>query len=105
MSARPVAPVIPSPARLPARGARRAGPIRPLPAATAPVILVAPQDVLYGFGRIASAGRVGDRAVPSAWGWQPGDRLTLTAAAGVVTVRRSPDGMVTMPAKPYLAIP
>jgi hypothetical protein len=37
--------------------------------------------------------------------WQPGDRLTLTAAAGMVIARRDPDGMVTMPAKPYLVIP
>jgi hypothetical protein len=71
----------------------------------APVIPAAPPDVLYGFGRIDSSGRVGDRAVTSTLGWQPGDRLTLTAAAGVVTVRRSPDGMVIMPAKPYVAIP
>ena len=41
----------------------------------------------------------------SALGWQPGDRLTLTAAAGVVLTRRDPGGMVTMPAKPYLVIP
>ena len=105
MNARPVAPVIPSPVRLPASGTRRAGPIRPLPAATAPVIPAAPQDVLYGFGRIDASGRVGDRAVTSALGWQPGDRLTLTAAAGVITVRRAPDGMASMPAKPYVAIP
>jgi hypothetical protein len=41
----------------------------------------------------------------SALGWQPGDRLTLTAAAGVVIARRDPGGMVTLPAKPYLVIP
>lgn len=45
-----------------------------------------------------------DRAITDALGWRPGDRLTLTAAAGVVIVRRDPDGMVTMPAKPYVAI-
>ena len=38
-------------------------------------------------------------------GWQPGDRLTFTAAAGVVIARRDPAGMVTMAAKPYLVIP
>ena len=37
-------------------------------------------------------------------GLAAGDRLTLTAAAGVVVVRRDPAGMVTMPA-PYLVIP
>jgi hypothetical protein len=51
------------------------------------------------------SGRVGDRAMTGALGWQPGDRLTLTAAAGVVIARRDPAGMVIMPAKPYLVIP
>jgi bifunctional DNA-binding transcriptional regulator/antitoxin component of YhaV-PrlF toxin-antitoxin module len=69
------------------------------------VIPAAPDDVLYGFGRIDASGRVADRAVTSALGWQPGDRLTLTAAAGVVTARRDPDGLITMPAKPYVMIP
>jgi hypothetical protein len=41
----------------------------------------------------------------SALGWQPGDRLTLTAAGGVVLARRDPADLVTMPAKPYLVIP
>jgi hypothetical protein len=55
-----------------------------------------PDDVLYGFGRMDESGRVADRAMTSALGWQPGDRLTLTAAAGVVIARRDPGGMVTM---------
>ena len=38
-------------------------------------------------------------------GRQPGDRLTLTAASGVMVARRDLDGMVTMPTKPYLLIP
>jgi hypothetical protein len=41
----------------------------------------------------------------SVLGWQPGDRLTVTAAAGVVIARRDPGGLVTMPAEPYLTIP
>ena len=41
----------------------------------------------------------------SALGWQPGDRLTLTAAAGVIIARRDPGGMVTMPARPCIVIP
>jgi bifunctional DNA-binding transcriptional regulator/antitoxin component of YhaV-PrlF toxin-antitoxin module len=61
--------------------------------------------VVYGFGRIDVSGRVGDRAIVGVLGWQPGDRLTLTAAAGVVIARRDPGGLVTMPAKPYLTIP
>lgn len=64
-----------------------------------------PQDVLYGFGRVDMADRVADRAVISALGWRRGDRLTLTAEAGVVTARRDPAGMVAMTAKPYIVIP
>jgi bifunctional DNA-binding transcriptional regulator/antitoxin component of YhaV-PrlF toxin-antitoxin module len=51
------------------------------------------------------SGRVGDRAIVGVLGWQPGDRLTLTGAAGVVIARRDPGGLVSMPVKPYLAIP
>jgi hypothetical protein len=44
--------------------------------------------VVYGIGRIDASGRIADRAVISALGWRGGDRLTLTADAGVVTARR-----------------
>jgi hypothetical protein len=100
-----IAPVIPSSARPSARGPGRAGTARQLPVASMPVIPAAPQDVVYGLGRIDASGRVADRAVISVLGWRPGDRLTLSAAAGVVTARRDPAGMVIMPARPYVAIP
>jgi hypothetical protein len=48
-----------------------------------------------GIGRIDASGRIADRTVTSALGWRGGDRLTLTADAGVVTARRDPGGMVT----------
>ena len=73
--------------------------------ATAPDVPAVPNDVVYGFGRMDESGRVADRAMTSALGWQPGDGLTLTAAAGVVIARRDPCSMVTMSAKPYLVIP
>jgi AbrB family looped-hinge helix DNA binding protein len=100
-----IAPVIPSSARPPARGHRAAGGGRRLPVVAVPVPPAAPDDVLYGFGRIDMAGRVADRAVISALGWRRGDRLTLTGEAGVVTARRDPAGMVAMTAKPYIVIP
>ena len=85
--------------------ARKVAKPRRLPIAAVPEVPAVPDDVLYGFGRMDEWGRVADRAMIAALGWQPGDRLTLTAMAGVVTARRDPGGMVTMPAKPYLVIP
>jgi bifunctional DNA-binding transcriptional regulator/antitoxin component of YhaV-PrlF toxin-antitoxin module len=61
--------------------------------------------VVYGIGRIDASGRIADRAVTSALGRRGGDRLTLTAHAGAVTARREPGGMVTLPARAYIAIP
>ena len=100
MTAQPIAPVIPT-----ARSARhRQGGLR----AAAPLPLASPPDrpdVVYGFGRIDASGRVADRAIISALGWRDGDRLTLTAGAGVMVARRDPGGMVTMPARPCIVIP
>jgi hypothetical protein len=100
-----IAPVIPSSARPVGRGRHAAGAGRRLPVAVVPAPPAAPHDVLYGFGRIDVAGRVADRAVISALGWHCGDRLTLTAEAGVMTAHRDPGGMVAMTAKPYIVIP
>lgn len=55
-----------------ARGARRLPLAEPLPYSAEA------GDVVHGLGRIA------DRAVTDALGWSNGDRLTLTAQAGVV---------------------
>ena len=100
-----IAPLIPPRARRGRREYGRPATPRRLPVAVASEVPAVPGDVLYGFGRMDSSGRVADRAMTSALGWQPGDRLTLTAAAGVVIARRHPGGLVAMPAKPYLVIP
>ena len=105
MTAPLIAPLIPPRARPGVREHGRPATARRLPVAVAPEVPAVPDDVLYGFGRMDSSGRVADRAMTSALGWQPGDRLTLTAAAGVVIARRDPGGLVAMPAKPYLVIP
>jgi bifunctional DNA-binding transcriptional regulator/antitoxin component of YhaV-PrlF toxin-antitoxin module len=105
MTAPPITPVIPPSARPGVRGHSRTGAACRLPVAVVPVIPAAPDDVVYGFGRIDASGRVADRAIASALGWQPGDRLTLAADAGAVIARRDPGGMVTMPSKPYIVIP
>ena len=61
-------------------------------------------DVVYGFGRIDASGPVAERATIAALSWRGGDRLTLTADAGVMIARRDPGGLVTMPARPYVVI-
>ena len=61
--------------------------------------------MVYGTGRIDASGRVTDQAISCALGWREGDRLTLTASPGVVTARRDPGGMVTVPARACIAIP
>jgi len=63
------------------------------------------EDTVYGIGRIDASGRIADQSVITAMGWRGGDRLTLTADAGVVTARRDPGGMVTIPRRGYIAIP
>ena len=105
MTAPLIAPLIPPRAQPGPREHAKTATARRLPVAAAPVVPAVPDDVLYGFGRMDSSGRVADRAMTSALGWQPGDRLTLAAGAGVVIARRDPDGMVTMPSKPYIGIP
>jgi len=64
-----------------------------------------PQNAVYGIARIDSSGRICERAVITALGWAGSDRLTFTADAGVVTARRDPGGMVTLPASGYITIP
>jgi hypothetical protein len=100
-----IAPLIPPRARPGAPEHGRAAPTRRLPMAAAREVPAVPADVVYGTGRMDESGRVGDRGMIGVLGWQPGDRLTFTAAAGVMVARRDPAGMVTMPAKPYLVIP
>ena len=103
MTAQPLAPVIPSSAVSAGRQRARSAAGRPLPLARP--LPPAPADVVYGIGRIDASGRIADRAVTSALGWRGGDRLTLTAEQGVVTARRDPGGMITLPGRAYIAIP
>jgi hypothetical protein len=101
VTAQPIAPVIPSAS---GPGPHRPGgprPARPLPLASPP----GRPDAVYGLGRIDASGRVAGRAIISALGWRGGDRLTLTAEAGVMVARRDPGGMVTVPARPHIVIP
>ena len=88
MAAQPIASVISSRDRPAARAGGKTDPVRRLPLAAPPETPGLPDEVVYEFGRIDMSGRVGDQAIVSVLGWQPGDRLTLTAAASVVIARR-----------------
>ena len=105
MTAQPLAPVIPSSGVPAARQRARSAAGRPLPLARPVPVPAAPEDVVYGIGRIDASGRIADQGILTAMGWRGGDRLTLTAEAGVVTARRDPGGMVTIPRRGYIAIP
>ena len=99
-----IAPVIPSPAA--ARPARAPAAARTLPLTAPPAHPpTLGRDVVYGLARIDRSGRVADRAVTGALGWRGGDRLTLTAEAGVVVIRRDPSGLVTLPPRSCVPIP
>jgi hypothetical protein len=105
MTTRPLAPVISSSAVPAGRQRARGTGGRPLPLARPEPVPSVRDDVVYGIGRIDASGRISDRAVISALGWRGGDRLTLTADAGVVSARRDPGGMITLPGWAYIAIP
>jgi hypothetical protein len=55
--------------------------------------------------RIDASGRLVSQAISQVLDWRPGDRLTLTADAGVVVARRAPHGRVQVPARYSVAIP
>ncbi|HEV2936474.1 MAG TPA: AbrB/MazE/SpoVT family DNA-binding domain-containing protein [Streptosporangiaceae bacterium] len=100
MTTRPVPPVVLG-TSLGRRGPGNSGARRPMPLARPP----GRPEVVYGFGRIDASGRVADRVTIAALGWRGGDRLTVTAEAGVMVARRDPGGMVTVPSRPYVVIP
>ena len=105
MTARPLAPVIPSFGFAASRQRLNPAAVRQLPLASPVPVPSAPEDVVYGIARIDASGRICERAVIAALGWSGGDRLTFTADAGVVTARRDPAGMITLPASAYITIP
>jgi len=100
VTVRPIAWLFPlPPARSPSAGRAARGPSR------AAGRTACSGDVVYGIGRVDASGRVAGRAITSALGWRGGDRLTLTASAGVLVARRDRDGMITVPARPHIVIP
>jgi len=105
VTAQPRAPVIPSSGIPASRQRARPAVARRLPLARPVPAPSPPGDVVYGIARIDASGRICERAVIAALSWAGGDHLTFTADAGVVTARRDPGGMVTLPASTFVTIP
>ena len=61
--------------------------------------------MLYGVGRVDASGRVSNRDIVRALDWQPGDKLEVIPALGGIVILSSPDGLLSMPLKPYIVIP
>jgi bifunctional DNA-binding transcriptional regulator/antitoxin component of YhaV-PrlF toxin-antitoxin module len=61
--------------------------------------------MLYGVGRVDASGRVSNRDIVRALGWQPGDKLEVIPALGGIVILSSPDGLLSVPLKPYIVIP
>jgi hypothetical protein len=76
VTARPLAPVIPSSGVSAARQRARPAAGRPMPLACPEPVPSAPEDVVYGIGRIDASGRIADRAITSD---RPAPRLPSTA--------------------------
>ena len=81
-----------------------AEPLRPLPL-TSLHQLSRDTTMLYDVGQVDESGRVSNRDIIRALGWQPGDKLDVIPALGGIVIRASPDGLHTMPAKPCIFIP
>jgi hypothetical protein len=61
--------------------------------------------VIYAMGTVDPSGRVLAQSIVRALGWAADDLLTITAAPGVVIMRRDPRGVFTIPATSHLHIP
>jgi hypothetical protein len=81
-----------------------AEPLRPLPLIGLHQ-LSRDTTMLYGVGRVDASGRVSNREIVRALGWQPGDKLEVIPALGGIVILSSPDGLLSVPLKPYIVIP
>ena len=81
-----------------------AEPLRPLPLISLHQ-LSRDTTMLYDVGRVDESGRISNRDIVRALGWQPGDKLEVIPALGGIVILSSPDGLLTVPAKPCIVIP
>lgn len=81
-----------------------AEPLRPLPL-TSLQQLSRDTTMLYDVGRVDESGRISNRDIVRALGWQPGDKLDVIPALSGIVILASPDGLHTVPAKSCIVIP
>lgn len=81
-----------------------AEPVRPLPLIGLHQ-LSRDTTMLYDVGRVDESGRISNRDIVRALGWQPGDKLDVIPALGGIIILSSPGGLLTVPAKPFIVIP
>lgn len=81
-----------------AGGARRTLPLPPLAS-------VAGRVGVYGMAAVDTKGRIADRQVMVALGWQPGTRLEIRESHGLVLVTASDHGVFSMTRQGHLRLP
>jgi bifunctional DNA-binding transcriptional regulator/antitoxin component of YhaV-PrlF toxin-antitoxin module len=88
---------------LPALRSASPQPIRPLPLFGLHQL---PRDgsLLYDIARVDVSGRVENRAIIKALGWQPGDRLETILAQGAIIIRASRDGLTSVEQRPRIIV-
>ncbi|MEU8256528.1 hypothetical protein AB0C06_19960 [Micromonospora inaquosa] len=102
-----VAPLIP-PLTPPAQSKgtdRRLGTLRrpPLPLPDLPAARKSAS--VYGLAAIDVSGRIADRMIVRAFGWGCGTRLQIRESAGLIVVRRDPQGVFTLTGQGHLHLP
>jgi len=78
-----------------------AEPLRPLPLIDL-YQLSRDTAMLYGVGRVDASGRVANRDIVRALGWQPGDKLDVIPSLGGIVILSSPDGLLSVPVRPCI---
>jgi len=101
-----ISPVVPPPpaARRGGRQVRAAAPTRgPLPLAQHPAARTS--ATVYGLAILDCRGRLADRAVLRALGWQAGTRLEIRATGGMLVIHADPLGRSRVTAAGHLRLP
>jgi hypothetical protein len=106
MTTWPVPPVIPSSPRggglVAGPAGRRRSPL-PLPAVAPDQVPVS--EAAYALSAVDKSGRVADRSIVQALGWEPGSRLDIRERAGLIVACLASDGICAVDDRGYLILP